>query len=113
VNGDDAAIAERSHLGGPVSRQQEHYRLESIFQQRIRRFLDVIASARAGLPNANAQVVLVSERQWRAGCAEWYGPSAQTDEHCSGYSVDLWRTAGAIRGCSESARALPVIFRSG
>lgn len=36
----------------------------------------------------------------------------QTGEHCSGYSVDLWRTAGAIRGlfraCKGLAGDLPV-----
>jgi hypothetical protein len=34
--------------------------LEPVFQQRVRRFLDAIASARAGLPNANAPVAIAN-----------------------------------------------------
>ena len=34
--------------------------LEPVFQQRVRRFLDALASARAGLPNANAPVVIAN-----------------------------------------------------
>lgn len=51
------------------------------------------------------------------GCAEVAGADEvvpvgnfsairQTGEHCSGYSIDLWRTAGAIRGLFRACRGL-------
>jgi len=35
-----------------------------------------------------------------------YSTVRQSGEHCSGYSVDLWRTAGTIRGLFHSCQGL-------